>query len=118
MTLFGFVGLTAIVFSFCGVVQPKFEKPLLFTGSLTIASTSGGTSGLYVPGKLNGADRQSPAARSGASSSPSSSPSCAQGALIVGSNLKPLSEPAAVAAPDPAVTARQAQTDNISNTVS
>ena len=26
--------------SFCGVVQPKFENPLLFTGSPTIASTS------------------------------------------------------------------------------
>jgi hypothetical protein len=31
MRLFGFVGLTAIVVSFCGVVQPRLEKPLLFT---------------------------------------------------------------------------------------
>ena len=31
--------------SFCGVVQPKFEKPLLFAGSPTIASTSDRPSG-------------------------------------------------------------------------
>src|SRR6478609_74479 len=87
MRLSAFWGLTAMVVSFCGVVQPKFEKPLLFVASPMIASTSVDASGAYAPaGVLNGVERQSPAAASGASSS-SSSPSIAHGALIVGSNF-------------------------------
>src|SRR5580765_4608436 len=57
MRLSAFWGLTAMVVSFCGVVQPKFEKPLLFVASPMIASTSVDASGAYAPaGVLNGVE--------------------------------------------------------------
>src|SRR5215475_1016523 len=72
--------------SFCGVLQPRLDAPLLFTASPTIASMS--LVAAYAPGVLNGAERQSATAASGVSKSFSSSPSCAHGALSVGWNFQ------------------------------
>src|SRR5215831_18272558 len=74
-----------MVVSFCGVVQPRFDAPLLLTASPTIASMS--LVGAYAPGVLNGLERHRPTAASGVSR-PSSSPPCAHGALSVGGNFQ------------------------------
>src|SRR5690349_9628897 len=86
MMLFGFVGLTATVVSFCGVVQPRFEKPELFVWSPTMASTFVVVA--YGFAVANCDERQRPAARIGESNGCSSSSPCAHGALIVGLNFQ------------------------------
>ena len=75
-----------MVVSFCGVVQPKLEKPELLSWSPAIASTFE-PSGPYAPGVLNGVERQRPAAASGGSNSSPSSPSLTHGATMVGWNF-------------------------------
>src|SRR6476469_574003 len=82
--LFGFVGLTATVVSFCAVTQPKLEKPLLLGWSPTMVSTF--VVGAYGLTVLKNVDRHTPAAAGSGSSRVSSSPPCAHGALIVGAN--------------------------------
>src|SRR5690242_20731217 len=101
MMLFAFVGLTATVVSFCGVLQPKFEKPELLIASPTIASTF--DVGAYGFVALNWDERQRPAARIGESNGCSSSDPCAHGALIVGLNFQIAPLPADATADDAVV---------------
>src|SRR5215467_189045 len=83
---FGLFGSTAMLVSFCGVMQPRFDAPLLFTASPLIASMS--LVGAYAALVLNGAERHRATAASGVSKSDSSSLSAAHGALIVGGNFQ------------------------------
>src|SRR5215467_4137366 len=89
----GLLGSTAIEVSFCGVMQPRFDAPLLLTASQLMASMS--LVAAYAAVVLKGAERQRATAASGASKS-SSSPSCAHGALMVGSNFQLFSGVAAL----------------------